>query len=149
MKVLRILGIAAILAGCATPSTFLVNNDGQMIRCYATGWGYVGAPMAAVSHDQCVSDYRKVGYFELPDVVLGVRFDAASPPQITSTDPGSPAAQVGILRGDLLQSVEGLPVKNYRDLANVLRQRKAGDRVSVVVVREGSTLEFTPALAQR
>lgn len=149
MKRSMLLAIALGLAGCATPSTWLANNQGQAVLCSATGWGYVGAPMAATTHDQCVSNYRKVGYFELPDVVLGVLFDRSDPPQITSTEPDSPAAQAGIKRGDLLQSVEGFSVKTYRDLANVLRQRKAGDRVTVVVVREGSPIEFVPTLRQR
>src|SRR5438093_4958035 len=34
-----LLASAATLAGCVTPSTLLINDQGQVIRCSAQGWG--------------------------------------------------------------------------------------------------------------
>lgn len=54
-------------AGCYTNAQVLVRPDNpkDWVRCANSGWGYVGAPMAAVAQHGCVADAKRLGYVEL------------------------------------------------------------------------------------
>jgi uncharacterized lipoprotein YajG len=67
MKTLILIAAATVLTGCASPSQWMVNNDGNQVRCAATGWGVVGMIVAKGYEKSCVSDYKKVGYREMSD----------------------------------------------------------------------------------
>jgi len=54
--------LLALLGGCVSPSQMMVSNDGRMARCAASGWGYIGAPLAYHTVSTCVSDYESIGY---------------------------------------------------------------------------------------
>lgn len=58
---------ALALAACASPSQWMVNDQGQKVRCAASGWGYIGAPLAVHSEHVCEADFAKVGYHKMPD----------------------------------------------------------------------------------
>ena len=47
--------------------------------------------------------------------------------------PGSPAATAGVARGDILLKVNDQAVNTLRDLANALKDRQAGDQVTLTV----------------
>jgi hypothetical protein len=53
---------------------------------------------------------------------------------------GSPAARAGFRPGDKLIDFGGLKVNNLEDFTYALRQHKAGDKVSVTVVRDGQQI---------
>jgi hypothetical protein len=57
-----ICAFGVVLTGCVAPSQWLQRPDGQMVRCSAAGWGWIGAPLAEHSFNVCVEDYKKVGY---------------------------------------------------------------------------------------
>lgn len=65
MKTIIVLSI--LLAGCASPSQWMVNDRGQHVRCAATGFGVIGMIAAKGMEKSCISDYRKVGYHEMAD----------------------------------------------------------------------------------
>jgi serine protease Do len=50
-------------------------------------------------------------------------------------DEEGPAAQAGVLRGDLLTSANAVPLARVSDLHRVLADRKPGDQISVELVR--------------
>jgi hypothetical protein len=145
---LCLLTSAATVAGCVTPSMLLINDQGQVIRCSAQGWGYVGAPMAQMAQESCVKDYKKVGYYELPDVVVGFIFEPGST-RIKSVTAGSAAEEVGVRAGDLVTQIDGRAIRNNRDLADLLAHWKAGDMLVIDVTRGAETLEFRPVVRQR
>lgn len=68
-------------------------------------------------------------------------------PDFTSTEndglgvggvtPGGPAAIAGMLKGDKIVAIEGLPVTNIYDYMARLKKLKPGQRISVDVVRNG------------
>lgn len=66
MKTITI-GAALILCGCVSPSQWMVNNQGQKVRCASAGWGYIGAPLAVHAEHVCIEDYEKVGYRKMAD----------------------------------------------------------------------------------
>ncbi|WP_254513284.1 trypsin-like peptidase domain-containing protein [Anatilimnocola floriformis] len=55
---------------------------------------------------------------------------------------GSPAAEAGLQRGDVIVKLNGAPLQSAIDLALSLIQKKAGDVLQLQVEREGKTLEL-------
>jgi len=62
---------------------------------------------------------------------------------------GSPAQKAGLRPGDILVEFDGKPIQNLYDFTYALRARKAGDEVTVKVLREGQTVEAKVTLTQR
>jgi S1-C subfamily serine protease len=54
---------------------------------------------------------------------------------IVEVVPGSPASQAGLRNGDIIIAGNGQPIRNQRDLQQLLRQLKPGDRLSLTVQR--------------
>jgi serine protease Do len=54
---------------------------------------------------------------------------------ITRVDPGSPAAAVGLRRGDIVVEVDGAPVARAGDVARRLDAVKKGDEIRLLVLR--------------
>lgn len=53
--------------------------------------------------------------------------------QIASVEPGTPADQAGLARGDVITSVDGEPIETMDELVIVLRYQGAGDSLSFAV----------------
>jgi serine protease Do len=64
-------------------------------------------------------------------------------------EPDSPAAKAGIQPGDVIVRVNGDDVKNATILTGILRDRKPGDQLSVVLVRAGKELTVPVTLTDR
>ncbi len=60
---------------------------------------------------------------------------------------GSPAAKAGLRGGDVMISFGGAPIKTLYDFTFALRERKPGDKVDVVVLRDGKEVKATVELA--
>jgi hypothetical protein len=81
-------------------------------------------------------EYRRGG-------LLGVRSDSAEgPPRVAMVQPGSAAEAAGIKAGDEIQEFEGERVPNFLALTNMIGQRRAGEEVTLEVVRNGQPIEF-------
>ncbi len=78
---------------------------------------------------------------------VGFLFRAADRPGalVEVVRPGLPAAVAGVLTGDLVVKANGKDVRSPRDLAQVLLALDVGDKLSLIVVRDGEerTLEVT------
>ncbi|MBX3432614.1 MAG: trypsin-like peptidase domain-containing protein [Pirellulales bacterium] len=68
---------------------------------------------------------------------------------IARLDSKGPAAAGGIQRGDQIKRVGPLPIQRPLDVERALLGRRSGDRVPVVVERDGSELELELVLAPR
>ena len=66
---------------------------------------------------------------------LGV--DADTGLLVTNVDPSGPAADAGLQRGDVIEEVEGKPVKSVAELRSELS--RAGDRPALMLVRRGES----------
>lgn len=62
---------------------------------------------------------------------------------------GSPAAKAGLRGGDVMIAFGGMPIKTLYDFTFALREKKPGDRVDVVVVRNGKEVKATVELTTR
>ncbi|WP_412542097.1 trypsin-like peptidase domain-containing protein [Longispora sp. K20-0274] len=59
---------------------------------------------------------------------------------VDSTEANSPAAQAGLVKGDLVTGVNGKPVKNQEELVSAIQAGKPGDKLTLTVVRDGKTV---------
>ncbi|GIW71342.1 MAG: hypothetical protein KatS3mg102_0884 [Planctomycetota bacterium] len=62
--------------------------------------------------------------------------------EIVRVKEGSPAAEAGLRAGDVVRAIDGQPVASAAELARALRGLKAGQRVKLLVEREGWRREF-------
>ena len=84
---------------------------------------------------------------------FGVIPDFADPERpgvkISGVRPGSPADKAGVQAGDVLVRFAGMALRTLEDLTFALRGRRAGDRVDVVVVRDGQERALETVLEER
>ena len=66
---------------------------------------------------------------------------------IAAVDPGSGADQVGLEPGDVVVSIDGEPVVSAEDLARIIRERAAGDEVTIDYLRGDERLQGRGELA--
>ncbi len=62
---------------------------------------------------------------------------------------GEPAEKAGIQKGDVILEVEGHPIKDTRDLLNTVARLQPGQKVKVVVLREGKEKTLSVGLGER
>lgn len=63
--------------------------------------------------------------------------------------PGSPADKAGVKAGDIIIRFAGVEVKTLEDLTFALRSRRGGDRVEVLLLRNGKEVSTEATLEQR
>src|SRR3546814_7041742 len=70
--------------------------------------------------------------------------------ECTSSDPAAPAAEAGILPGDVLLSIDGTEVSTFADASGVIQEHPE-DPVRVVLMRDGEeqSLTLTPVRTSR
>lgn len=68
---------------------------------------------------------------------------------VTEVVPGSPAADVGIQRGDILTSIGGQAIDPDHPFINLLYEYEPGDQVSFQLVRDGQETSFDVVLTER
>lgn len=69
--------------------------------------------------------------------------------RISGVRPGSPADQAGVQVGDIIVKFAGVAVKTLDDLTFVLRTKRPGDRVEVLILRGGQERQVQAILAER
>jgi len=69
--------------------------------------------------------------------------------RILHVRPGGPAAHAGVRDGDLIISLGGMHLRQMSELADMLDLYKPGDRVPVVVVRNGQSQKIEITLGSR
>jgi hypothetical protein len=69
--------------------------------------------------------------------------------RLTGVRTGSPAEQAGLAAGDVIVEFGGRAVNDLYDFSDALYSHKAGDAVSVIVLRNGDRKQFTVHLGRR
>jgi hypothetical protein len=98
-----------------------------------------GAPGSGGGRSGYGPDFGSIPDFAEPPT--GVRF--------ADVREGSPAAKAGLKGGDIIIEFDGKKVANLMDFTVLLRQKKPGDEVSVVVIRGGQNVTVKVLLTAR
>jgi hypothetical protein len=69
--------------------------------------------------------------------------------KISVVRPGGPADKAGLKAGDIIVSMAGKKIVNIYDYMELLGKLKGGDRVDLVVMRDGKPLKCTAEMASR
>jgi hypothetical protein len=78
---------------------------------------------------------------------LGVQGDAGGDgARVVSVVPGAAADRAGLRAGDVVIRLGGVPLASFEELRGALRERRAGERVDVVFVRDGERRSVTTTL---
>jgi S1-C subfamily serine protease len=69
--------------------------------------------------------------------------------KLTGVRPGSPADAAGLKAGDLIVELGGVAVKDLYSYSDALYSHKPGDKVTIVVLRDGKRVEASATLGRR
>ena len=61
----------------------------------------------------------------------------------------SAAERAGVKEGDVIVEVDGTEIKHMEDVSRVVRRHRPGDKVDVVVVRDGKEQTISVTLGDR
>lgn len=112
--------------GFAIPVTVVKNITGQLIAKGSAQHARLGVT-------------ARTGNVELD----GAQVSGA---QVASIEQGSSAASAGLREGDVIISIDGDAVDSSTSLVGQVRERKVGQRVALVVVRDGKRVNVTVTL---
>lgn len=97
--------------------------------------GYLGVGMQSV---------------RLPEALRqSLQVSAASGVILISLEPGGPAEQAGLLIGDVLVALEGVPVTDTYEVLALLGPERIGQTVNLQVIRAGTLLEVSLVVGER
>lgn len=78
--------------------------------------------------------------------MLGINLGSAEPGtrgvRVVSVSPGGPAAEAGVLPGDVIVAIDGQPVEQGRDLTTRMREVEPGQKVALGLRRDGRDREL-------
>jgi hypothetical protein len=65
MRLPVLLSLVALLPGCTSMSTQMADDEGDVIKCEARGFGLIGAAYVVVKNHLCVEKEKSAGFHEL------------------------------------------------------------------------------------
>ncbi len=81
---------------------------------------------------------------------LGIRLkDSNKSLEINEVEPGSAAEKAGIQKGDVLVQIEGKDINNYTEFVTAIQTRKIGDKIKIVVLRDGKKKKLNATLGEK
>jgi serine protease Do len=143
-KVLFVSVLSAVLAGMGGLGAFPVLAQNDPGREYVV----LKAQTEETAEDCC-------GYLGVTLDELTTRIkDKYSYPRktgvvISRVEPGSPADKAGLEVHDIVYSFNGTELEDVAQLVSLVRKRSAGDKVSIVVFREGTEKKLSAVLEKR
>jgi serine protease Do len=146
----------------------LVNLDGQIIGINTLGAGSTGQgtqtegigfaiaietakPLAdeMVATGKVVHPYLGIGYVPInPAIAAQYGIPVSYGAYVTDVVSGSPAARAGLQPDDVITAIDGTALQDDSALALILSGHKAGDTVTLTVVRQSQTLTIQVVLGQ-
>lgn len=69
--------------------------------------------------------------------------------EVSSVSSGTPAANAGLKKGDVVIAVDNDPVDSSLSLVANIRERSVGDKVSLTVLRDGKRVDLTTTLVAK
>jgi hypothetical protein len=69
--------------------------------------------------------------------------------RISAVVPGSPAEKSGLKEGDIVIQINDNSVHNLKDLSNILRTLKPGNKVDIIFIRDGKEMKVESEVGER
>jgi S1-C subfamily serine protease len=133
----RVVGINTAVAGVGLGLAVPVNaTTGRIIKALVAGERVRRAYLGLVSTPAPLP----------PDVAE--RYGQRNALRVVEVVAGSPAAQAGLLRGDLVLAADGKPLRDAQSLQRVLFEDAIGRRMEVTVVRNGALVDVVALPSQ-
>lgn len=104
-----------------------LKNDGEIAR------GWLGVSLQNVD----------------ADLASGLGLGSANGVLLSEVHSNDPADKAGLRPGDLIQSIDGASVDDSNDLIRLIGRHRAGDKVDIGLVRDGSEKTITARLGKR
>jgi serine protease Do len=144
----------------------LINMDGQVIgvntAIYTQSAGYQGIGFAMPSntviqvYNDLIGPEHKVvrgsigiSYQQDLPAAVGRVYGFKSGVLVSSVFKGGPADQAGIKTGDIINSVDGKPIKDGEDLVSIITARHPGTTAKIGYLRSGQQQSATVTIADR
>jgi serine protease Do len=83
-----------------------------------------------------------------PSMATAIGLPSAGGALVGDVNAGSPAAQAGLQRGDVVVELDGKPVQDSRDLRLRVSEDGPGKKASLVVIRNGARRSLTVTLGE-
>jgi membrane-associated protease RseP (regulator of RpoE activity) len=78
---------------------------------------------------------------------LGVQIvQSTDGPTVDSVIAGSPAEKAGLKQGDVIKSIDGTSVSDVKAVRDAIKDKKAGDTITLSITRDGKAQDVTVAL---
>ncbi len=123
---------AAMNVGFAIPINLAKNIAEQLLKNGRVGRGYLGITSQPLTPELARQ--------------MGIEFQPGA--LINGVDRGGPAEKAGLKSNDLVVEVAGRPIESNQVLTNVIKSRRPGESVPVVVIRQGRRTTFNITLAE-
>jgi S1-C subfamily serine protease len=139
----------------------LLNSSGQAIGvnvAIAEGAQNVGFAIPINTVKEALNQFKTSGKF-LAKAYLGVKYQMVSKKTAILNDvpegayvvevvEGSPAEQAGILTDDIIIEMDGQKLSSDKNLSDAVSSKKPGDRVKLLIWRDGEEKEITVTLGE-
>jgi putative serine protease PepD len=103
-------------------------------------------PVIEQLRDRAGGAERQEGYL---GVALADRRDGGQGALVSEVEAGTPASEAGVKSGDIVVAVDSATVDGSAGLIAAVRDRQPGDRVSVVILRDGQRRTIDVTLTDR
>ncbi len=127
-------GLVKVAAVTRALVLYLANNAASL----------TSPPSSAAASESAPRTDRKVTLGIIPDFTYnekGVRLGGAAP--------GGPAAAAGMREGDIIVRIDDKPVVALKDLSDLLKTRRPGDRVTVHFLRQEKEMKISVILKEK
>ncbi|GIV18760.1 MAG: 2-alkenal reductase [Armatimonadota bacterium] len=113
--------------------------------------GTTGGALAVPINDvKAVLDDMRAGRLRRPFLgIMPADRDGAEGAEVVRVVPNSPAARAGIRLGDVILSLNNVPVRRAADVTSILRRMKPGDKIQIDIQRGSQRLRITVPLGER
>jgi serine protease Do len=119
--------------GFAIPSNLIRRTLKSIIEKGRAVKSYLGVSVQQITHDQAEQ-------FKLDPPIGTV---------VTDVDPGSPAEKAGIIRGDIIQKINGHEVRDSAAVGNRIAEADIGANVTIDLVREGQPKTISAQIVEQ
>jgi hypothetical protein len=79
---------------------------------------------------------------------VGSKLNAEEPAVVGTVQPGSAAAEAGVQVGDTIQKFQGQPVPSFKALTTMIGKHRAGEEVTLEILRGGQPVELKLKLGE-